>query len=312
MGERELSYEQLMQHAQEIRQKAIQKAIEHLGGRRNSRSYMSEKGPEIERAFAGIPGLFQPFADMPAPASFDPMITEMRQTLGVLSSGQELKDPIDGTIYPANIVLDKLSGSESYIENWTGRAAMAFKSGFVDPFPSIVHNQFIIAAVLKSAMEANKEMWQKTREDIDQIAHKTIEALDRMDDCGKNEWTITFTVVASVAAVAAVPVTAGGSLALAITAIGAASQVAAAVGPEDPPSNPFSGESPESVIDQMRQAIRNLTRHVDNVEQRIAGSLQKTHELVSANRPSFVSRRPALADATARSIRSPEEMGYST
>ncbi|HEY9474548.1 MAG TPA: hypothetical protein VIS06_11955 [Mycobacteriales bacterium] len=307
-----MSYEQLMQHAQEIRQKAIQKAIEHLGGRRNSREYMSQKRPEIERTFADIPELFQPFAEMPTPVSFDPMINEMRQTLGVLSSGQEIKDPIDGTIYPANIILDKLSGSESYIEDWTGRAAMAFKSGFVDPFPSIARNQFIIAAVLKSAMEANKEMWATTRGDIDQIAHKTIEALDRMDDCGKNEWTITFTVVASIAAVAAVPVTAGGSTALAITAIGAASQVAAAVGPDDPPSNPFSGESPESVVSQMRQAIHNLTQEIGNVERKISGSLQKTHELLSTNRPLFVSRRPELASATARTIRSPEEMGYST
>jgi hypothetical protein len=301
-----LSYEQLMQHAHDIQQKAISKAIEDLGGRKNSRSYMAEMRPKIEQEFADIPDRFQPFAEMPTPTSFDSAINEMAAVLTKLCSGQQNKDPIDGDLILASPVLDKMSGSESYIENWSGRAAMDFKSKFIDPFPSIVRNQFTMAAVLKAAMEANKAMWAKTRNDIDQIAHKTLEALDHMDDCGSNQWNITFTVVASIAAVGAV---AFPPAELALTVVGAAASVAGAAAPDDPPSNSFSGESAEAVISSMRDAITKLTQEIGNVEHKISGALDNVHRVLTGNRSLFVSPRPALADATPGDIKSPAYMG---
>jgi len=231
-----------------------------------------------------------------------------------LSLGQDLKDPINDTIYGGNPALDKLSGSESYIEDWTGRAAMEFKSNFIDPFPTIVRNQFIIVAVLKSALEAQRQIWVRARNDIDKIAHDALEALDRMDDCGKNEWTMTFTVVAAVASIAAVPLTGGASLtaaAVAITAVGAASQVAAAAAPDDPPTIQFGGESAEAVVGQLREAIAKLVEYIQQQESKISNALTNTHRLVAADRASFVSGRPALAAATARNVAGPEYMGYS-
>lgn len=306
-----MCFEDLMDHAYEIQKKAVAEAILDLGGRRNSMSYMSDRQSEIEAEFADIPQLYQSFSGIPDPASFDGAIESLSYTLRTISSGQDPKDPINGTIYPANAVLDKLSGSESYVENWTGRAAMEFKSHFIDPFPSVVRNQFTLAAVLKSALEAEKEIWANARRDIDKIAHDTLTALERMDDCGKNDWTMTFTVVASVAAVAAVPVTGGTSLALAITAVGATSQVVAAAAPEDPPKIQFSGESPGAVISQMREAISKLRSEINKQETRISDAMRTTLGLVSGNRDLFVSKRPSLASATPDKIRSPEYLGYS-
>jgi len=304
-----MSYEQVMDHAEEIRKAAIEKTIEHLGGRRNSRSYMSRKRPEIEAAFADVPDLYRPFASMPDPAAYNGLIKSVEGALAKLSSGQLVKDPIDGAIYPANTEMLKISGAESYLEEWTGEAAQMFIKNFITPYPGVLANQFILAAVLKSALEAHQAMWTKARDDIDAIAHKTLTALDAMDDCGKNEWTVAFTVVASVAAVAAVPVTGGASLA--ITAVGATAQVVAAVGPEDPPKNEFSGESAEAVINAMRQGIHKLYEAIGATEQRIAKALGDVHTLVGANRDLFVARRPALAGTTAGTITGPDGLGYS-
>lgn len=304
-----MTFESLMDHAFDIQKKAVQEAILDLGGRSHSLSTMSDEQNAIEAQFADIPALYRPFSEAPDPTSFDGAISELRRALRVISSGQQNNDPINGNIYPANPVLDKLSGSESYIEDWTGAAAMEFKANFVDPFPSVVRNQFIMVAVLKCALEAEKEIWTKARNDIDRVAHDTLTALERMDDCGKNEWTMAFTVVASVAAVAAVPVTGGASLAIA--AVGAASEVAAAAVPDDPPSIRFSGETPAAVISQMREAISKLKAEIDGQEAKIAVAVSGACELVSGNRDLFVPKQPKLAGATPANIRGPAYLGYS-
>jgi hypothetical protein len=313
---------QLMEQAREIQQLAIAKSMEHHGVRPATRpgdpplapTYgEDQKRQQIQRSFAGIPGLFEPFTEMPDPASFDAMISELWRALGVLSSGQDLKDPINGTIYPVNPALDKLSGAESYVEGWTGRAAMNFKSNFIDPFPSIVRNQFILAAVLKSALEAEQEIWSHTRNDIDKIARDAITALEHMDDCGRNDWTMTFTVVASVAAVAAVPLSGGTSLmleAVAVTAVGAASQVVAAWPRNDPPQTMFSGETAEAILAEVREEISTVLAGIQGQESEIADAVARTRDLVTRNRDLFVSARPALAGAAASTVTGPEYMGY--
>ncbi|MGH3389975.1 MAG: hypothetical protein ACRDOO_13985 [Actinomadura sp.] len=306
-----MSYEQLMQHAEEIRLKAIAKALDRFGDQHDPRTgtIRAQKRPALERAFADIPAIFQPWADMPAPASFDPMIDEMNDALRVISPGQDPKDPVSGVGYTASPVLTKINGAVSYVEDWTGQAAMEFKAGFLDPFPAIVRNQFIVAAVLKGALDAYKGLWVNARSDIDQIAHKVIVALDGVNDrCDKNEWSITFTVVAAVASIAAVPLS-GGAL-YAVTAVGAGSSMAAGAPPKDAPTNEFSGESPEAVISSMGHGISKLAQEIGNAERTIANALQKTQGVLSADRKSFVSRRPALAGATPRNIRSSKYMGY--
>jgi hypothetical protein len=308
-----VSYADLMGHAAEIQAKAVQKAIDNLGGRSNSESYMSTKRPEIEARFADIPALFAPFTRIPEPSSFDPLIAASGRVMGVLSSGQSPKDPIGGEVYPANIILDKVKGTESYIEDWTGVAAKNFKSFFIDPFPSVVSNQFTVAAVLKAALEAEQAVWAAVRTDIDTIAHKVLAALDNMDDCGKNEWTVGFTVLASIAFVGAALAVPGGGIAVGLTVAGGAFSTAAAapvVG--DPPATDYHGETPEVVIAQMRAAIGDLTRAINSQEQRIADAIGRNHGLIAANRAAFVSPRPALADATPATVRDGSVLGTST
>jgi hypothetical protein len=310
-----MSYEQLMDHAYAIEEKATKKAIvkhsEHLGDQ-GPIAYSSIKDyrtyPEY-RLFSDVPGLFQPFTNLPDPSSFVPLIDDLDRAVGNLAWGQATEDPIHHLNYPANPVLDKMAGAESYIENWTGKAAMDFKANFLDPFPSIEHNQFMLAAVLKAALAAHQALWQSARKNIDDIAHGTLEALDTMDDCGRNEWPIAWTVVACVAGALAAPLTGGGSLAL--TAVSTAAWVTAANPPKSAPTTTYGGETAEVVIQHMREAITHLTQDIQHTEQVISSALSNNHAIVCENRSLFVAARPALAGATAATVTGPDQMGYS-
>jgi hypothetical protein len=302
-----VSFDQLMQHAAEIQLSAMEEAIKDLG-KHNSSAYINQSVSEIQSEFADIPEIFRPFAEMPDPRLYDPMIEQMRLAVGKLAFGDLGKDPIANESYPANPVLTMMSGAERYLQGWTGRAAMRFTSDFIDPFPAVIANQFIVAAILKSALEAQREVWVSARRDIDAIAHGTIAALDRMDDCDKNEWTVTFTVVSSIAAVAAIPLSGGTSLM--VTGVGAGAQVLAAIPMDDPPEIAFSGETAHAVVAEMREAVGHLTMKINEQEVRIADALRGMCAVVEAEPSLFRAGRPALVDGLTSDLTSPTYMGY--
>ncbi|GIF12391.1 hypothetical protein [Actinoplanes teichomyceticus] len=315
-----MSFDQLMQHAHDIQTTAIAKAMEQRGVRQASKPgdppYTPRPGEDAVRAkisadFADIASLFEPFSAMPDPAAFDGLISYLDQAMGYLSTGFMPDDPITGQVYPANETLTRIGASESYLEEWTGHAADRFRTDFVNTFPPIVVNQFVGCAVLHSALMAQQALWASARDDIDKVAHHTLNALDNMDHCGQNRWTMSWTIVASVAAVAAVPVSAGtsvlgGGLALgtatAVTAVGATGQVVAAHQVTPPKETEYHGETAEAVIEQMRHGVAEAISEIQHGEQMIATALRQTHASMSEHRGLFVAPRPKLLDATPGSV----------
>jgi hypothetical protein len=315
-----MGFEGLMSKAEEIRKKAIEEAWEDVGGRKHNRGYERTHKPEVEAEFDDIPGLFAPFTRTPDPESFNAPIEELKAALNKLSTGQGTTDPIstNGRLYPASRALEKISSAADDVYGWSGTAAQDFKTNYLDPFPAVVKNQFTLVAAVKSALEAEQAMWKETRKNIWDIADNTYKKLEHMDDCGKNEWTMTFTVVASICAVAAVPVSGGTSLLLVgtITAIGATAQVVAAADVvKDPPTYGIEGESVRPVINSMREAIKKQIQYVNETETRIQKALSAMNDLVysaqrdgNADKHYFCIRRPALADSNPGRIRT--DMGY--
>ncbi|MGI5215513.1 hypothetical protein [Plantactinospora sp. CA-290183] len=310
-----MSFEQLMEHAHALQQKAIEKEVKQFKdaveseGQGNMDRYVEDQRQRSTQTYAGVPGIFQPFTEMPKPETFDGMINHLATVMRKLSKGQS-EDAINGQLYPANSTLDELSGAGAWLANWTGEAASEFKANFVDKFPSVVANQFLLASVLKGALEAEREIWVRARADIDKIAHDGLEALEGAGGCGRNDWKMRFTVVAAVVALAAVPVTGGASL-LAITAVGSAASVAAEASADPPPEMRFSGESAYAVIQQVSEAATKLVEYINQQEQKIAVAMKSAQSVVGASRSSFVSARPQLAEADARNVTSGDYMGYS-
>src|SRR5262249_22726351 len=147
-------------------------------------------------------------------------------------------------------------------------------------------NQFAIAALLKAALEAEREIWVRARKDIEAIAHNTIAALDHLDSwsCTQGEWTMALTVFA---AVLAIP-TAG--ISEAVPAMGwAAVMSGAAVASTLPPPVPapelvFQGSTVADVVAETRAAITRFAQAILDQERKIADAMAHDHALVEAGR----------------------------
>ena len=285
-----------MELANEIQSKAVMHAFNN---QEDDPAYARDG---IDGYYANLPQLFTPFADMPDPAAYQPMIEDLRTVLKKLSNGDDNSDPIDhvDNIYLANPAMSKIATASDYLGEWTGQAATAFKQNFLDPFPAVCRNQFIVVAVLKAGLEAHQSMWQSARNDIENVAKTTADALDNAGSgwSDKNDWTFTFTVLASVTAVAAValtPVTDGLTAPLAVTTVGAASQVAAAAPPPEIPDK-NSGETAIQITNAMKAAMDKIVNDIHTVERKIASALNTVTGTVSGNNGYFVAPRPRLAD----------------
>ncbi|BCJ44414.1 hypothetical protein GCM10010168_12280 [Actinoplanes ianthinogenes] len=317
-----MSFDELMEHARDIQAAAIAAAMKEKGVREAPRPgdppYTPHPGEDAARAaifseFADVPSLFEPFAMTPDPASFDGLLQELSGGMNHLSSGRMPDDPITGDTYLVNVLLDRVGATESYLDQWTGDGGDKFRSKFVHDFSSIVTNQFIGCAVLRGALEAQKALWLNARANIDTVAHDTLTALDNMGHCGQNQWTMTWTIVASVAAVAAVPLSAGTSLlgaAAAVTAVGAAGQVIAAHQLNPKKETHYHGETAAVVIEQMRRGVAQAIGEIQQGEQLIAGVLRSLHASIDQHRGMFVSPRPALLDATPSTVFDDKYLGH--
>jgi hypothetical protein len=141
-------------------------------------------------------------------------------------------------------------------------------------------------------------MWASTRNDVDKIAHATMDVFDNKC-CDKNTWNVSFTVLSSIGAVGAAilaVVTEGAAAPLALQVIGAAAQVGATLPPDslsDPPKG--GGESALQITNTMRAAIDQLTRVVQKAESEITSHVQAITSLVNQSSRYFVAARPALA-----------------
>lgn len=158
-----MSFDELSGHVQDISIKMYSEGYKELLGTQ-SPALVAQEEPKLERmAFVEVPALYQSFLQAPDPKSFDPMISHLKVALTTLCTGQDTRDPISskGGPYFANKALDEMPAAGDLIETWTGNAAIAFKAKFIDPFPSLVRNQFILVAALKAALEAEQAIWQK-------------------------------------------------------------------------------------------------------------------------------------------------------
>jgi hypothetical protein len=329
-----MTFDQLMDHARQIEDLATRWAV------RMSKQGLGDQGPPtIDQVYPGSPyygvdyerfrpqfamvsTLFAPFAGCPDPAGFRPLIEVVCEALKRLSWGSDAVDPFNGLSYTASGDLTKMAGVSSSLEDWTGLAAQEFKETFIDPFPSIERNQFLLTHVLKSTLEAEWAIWVAARRDIDDIAHKTLAALDHMEDCGRNTWGQSFTVAACLTSIAAAPFT--GGISLALNLVGAAAWVAAASPPVPGstiefsgeslmlpgPAIEFSGESPQAVIASMREAISRLTQSIQFQRDRIDRCLNDAQSTLAGDSRDFVFPRPALAGASPNTLTGPTGLGY--
>lgn len=306
-----MSYDQLMTEAEQIRAKAVTTQVEDFlqAAGRGGALAAPEYQRLAEREFAHVPALFAPFVDLPRPAAYDGFLAHLDEVVGVLSPGTVGPDlRAQNSFVTANLSLDALPLDVTQaLADWHGKAAEAFLTEFIAPFRGRLKNQFMVAMILRFALLALKEIWDRTRQDIDTIAHQTLTALDQMDDCGDNEWETSFAVASAIASVLASPLS--GMELITVTALGAGLSIVGTLGPDDKPEVKIQGETPQVVISSMQDAITSLTRWVDHEQHRLVNVLTATHADVIARRDRYVAARPALVDATPATVTSDVFLG---
>lgn len=262
----------------------------------------------IRKSYAFIGSMFEPFSRLPDPARYDPLIADLNAAMARLNTGSVDNTDLSKDVTLANPHLDKMTTDGGYLQGWTGDAAMAFKANFIDAFKTISGNQFTALSTLKGVLQAHREMWVRARDDIDKIAENTKNALDNAGGCGKNQWSFGFSVVSAVVAIGGVVVAVATGGVVAMAAIGAA----ASVGGAGVASLTASGDSVDTIINSMKQAVDELTRHIQEVEtQQIAQKVRALTDAVNANKDKIVAARPNLAGMNDRDLTGDSGMGRS-
>ncbi|MEA5367602.1 hypothetical protein VA596_49285 [Amycolatopsis sp., V23-08] len=287
-----MSFDQLMQHARDITDKAVALTAREIAQKKATQSGANPDPEAIRRSYAFIESMFEPFSRLPDPAGYDPLIADLNAAMAKLNTGSVNNTELSSDVTFVNPHLDKMTTDGGYLQGWTGDAAMAFKANFVDTFRSIAGNQFTVLSILKGILQAHREMWLRARADIDKIAENTKNALDNAGGCGKNQWTFDFSVLSAVSAIGGVVVAVATGGVVPLAAIGAL----ASVGGAGVAGLTASGDSAEAIISSMKQGVDELAKHIQEVEtQQIAQRVQALTEAVHGNKDKIVSARPNLA-----------------
>ena len=310
-----MSYDQLGQHAQEIRALAYEIALSD-----HDRASVVDEGttPQAmaDLLFGHIPDLFLPFMMMPSPALFEAPLGSLNWALDSIAKSPSSATPyVQGALtLKANKVMDRMSDAEQRLAGWTGAAAEEFVRNFVVPFPSLNHNQFLLLLALYQALKAQQAIWTQTQRDIDTIAEQTIAALEALEGLcpGRNDWPITFTVAACLlgAVPSVVPGVAVGAV-LAFQFLSTAAWVGAANPPDQGTKLQIVGSTVPDVITSMTEAVSRLTREVAAQQNVITANVRNALQALDGDRKAVTyDHAPALVNLQPKARTGPDGLGY--
>ena len=266
-----------------------------------------------------VHGAFQPWLSLPDPAGFDVPKADLNTALSRISGGVVSTDPYGkpGDTSFTNPLMSEIEESQSVLEHWIGAAAGNFREAFLLKFPYVRQNQFLLTSILKAGLGAHAAIWEAARHDIVTIAEKTCNAFDAVDQgcCDKGDWTLAFTVLASVGAVAATIASGGAAAGLAIelTGVASAAQVAAAAPPAGLPDEiKGGGERSIQIVAGMVSAIDALQKAVAAQEARLADAMRANATKLTPGLRLFELERPDLLSVPAAQLPGDNGLGEVT
>lgn len=224
--------------------------------------YSDQWYAEIRSWFEDIETLFDDMADLPDPDALRTQAEQLTGALAPMAGPSGHTDISEGREYAPSVAFEKLQSIPTFLVDWNGLAADAFKSTFVPPLERVAHHQFEAIVSLRSPLLAAAQMWEEARKDVSDLIDEANSALDDWEG-GKDaaDAVLALSIIGAVVAVAAVPFTGGGSAALYWTIAGSAiSATGAIVGhPQEPkPELDISGDSPADIAQSLREAIADM------------------------------------------------------
>lgn len=348
-------YGDIRSEGESLRERAIELEIQHQANMAYDRDgydwtheekldglalYSAEYRDEITSWFADLTEIFDELAQLPDPAGFRSEAGALTNALTNLSGPSGHTDVTAGDEYGPHPAYDHLLQIPTYLVDWNGIAADAFKSNFVPAFERVVHNEFEAVVSLRSALEAEAYLWEKARKDVSDLIDVTNAALDDYEGAkDPAETAFVLGVIGAVVAVAAVPFTGGTSAALYWAIAGSAISVTAGVvGLPDEPKKELDikGDSPAEIINSMREAVWDMklqwlndeifiAEQIRHLQDRMNGYTAASEDAPPVPRGypyystehtysedtvhSFTLPRPELADSSGGNVRDEDHMG---
>jgi hypothetical protein len=228
------------------------------------------------------------------------MLGSLRNIFGG-SFGNPLADPARGYI-------DDVA---SYITDWYGTAAEAFRVNFLNPYPEIRQNQIALVRELALAVEGYQAIVNETRAQVVAIAYQARAAINSLGTPMPVVLSVAAAVVGVIAAVATAPATvigiSGALVAGGLAMLGGGLSVTGTIAGETPiPSEAIiQGGTVEEVVSSMYSALTLLRQDRTNAETKLVAVLEHDLALVEAARTLaaqrevnlFIPYQPAVIDA---------------
>jgi len=226
------------------------------------KSWETDNYDEVASWFADLDDIFNELGQLPDPDAITPKGDELKSAMTPLA-GRPCDDLSDGTSYDQDPAYRYVGDTATYLDEWKGDAAIAFKTQFAPAFQDVAVHEFRAVQSLKGALMAEAELWKKGREDVLTLLNETDAALDDYEGGrdGAADAAFALAVIGAIVAVAAVPATGGTSAALYWTMAGSALAVSGSVVsyPSEPKKNlSIKGDSPHDICQSMREGVVDM------------------------------------------------------
>jgi hypothetical protein len=282
-----MSYEELKAHAEEIKQLAIDQTVNQLiqgsaaGSAHGVSPPISTYQDMAEQQFAHIDKVFDDWVDLPDPGLLQGGLDNISSALSYLSAESYLtdddaKDYVGGGGTSFNI--SQIEPTGAFMQGWQSGTSLSY-ANFASLFGPVTANLSMCAGVLKGASEAEYEIWKRAREDVDDLAHATIDALKNCLDKDPGDVATVLTVLGAVSGIVAVPFTAGGSLAASYTfaAIAAGTSLGGAFVPADEENDgTITGDTPAEIVTSLKDNLTKLNTDITAKEEDVKSALTQT------------------------------------
>jgi hypothetical protein len=269
-----------------------------------------------EKQFADVNHIYDDWLSLPAPEDFAGMTGNLETAMSKLATSGYTTDPVGGgkLAQSANTDLTGVTTSGGYMADWTGDAASTYQTNFAANFAPVSSNQFVLASVLRQAINAEAAIWQTVRDDLDKLSADALKKMDECTDKSPSDWAMALTVAAAVVSIVAVPVTGGTSLELGFAAVGAGLSVAAtgiSGGGGEADEYGLDTGSPGAIIDSLRKALVKINDHIVDGESMIAQNMDTQAGNDTAGWAKLCLPRPSMADAPQHPYDDPSFTGES-
>lgn len=223
------------------------------------------------------------------PASFEPAITAYSRaalSIGADQLHDKAIESVNPETSPAGTVSEYVEKARKTVAGdgtpsdpgWTGDSAVRFEEDFakyyIGPGQAVVNQRWMINS-LQAMMEAHQAVYARTRDDVEKLIDKALEAAGHADDLSPGGTATAFmTVMAAVVAVPSAAIGATASLPILAAALSSTASIMGALEPGKVDEKELAGYGTYYLFFDIQNAAADLKMKRDDREEHVQTTLQ--------------------------------------